>query len=148
MGNAACGVSFPAMKVREIMSRPVVAISPWGSIRTALGLMRENDIGALPVVGEDILVGIVTDRDIAFALAQDATQDTLVCTFMTRHPASCRADEEVARAAEIMGDRQVRRLPVLDRHDRLAGVLSLGDIAERVSEELAGQTLGEICERR
>ena len=67
---------------------------------------------------------------------------------MIREPASCRADQDVAEAAAIMGDEQVRHLLVLDRSGGLVGVLSVDDIAENASEELAGHALGEIVEKR
>jgi CBS domain-containing protein len=142
------GDAIPVMKVREVMSSPAVRASPWDPIRTALVEMRDNDIGALPVVAGGTLIGIVTDRDIARGMLTGATQHTPVREVMTRHPATCRTDETLTLAAARMGDRQVRRLPVLDEAGQVVGLLSLCDIAENVSEELAGQTLGEICEDR
>jgi CBS domain-containing protein len=67
---------------------------------------------------------------------------------MTVDVATCRPDQTVASAAYKMADLQIRRLPVLDADGLLVGMLSLGDIANDASEEIAGQTLGEIVEAR
>ena len=136
------------MKVRDIMSSPVIETSPRTSIRSALETMRARDIGALAVVSDGAVEGIVTDRDIILGALPGAKPDMPVGELMTRDPAVCGADDEVERAAELMGDLQVRRLPVVDAAGALVGFLSLSDIAEHASEELAGQALGEIVEDR
>lgn len=136
------------MKVGEIMSSPVVEASPWVPVQYALCMMRDNDIGAVLVVVGDSLIGILTDRDIMIGLLSGGTLFMPVRDFMTRPLVTCYVDHDVEQAAVIMGDRQVRRLPVLDRSDKLVGIVSLCDIAEKTSEELAGQAFGEICEKR
>lgn len=102
--------------------------------------------GASPVVGMVTDCDIVT-RGLAGARA-GFDRDLQVVTIMSRGVITCRADQDVLEAAEIMGERRVRRLLVLDMSDRPAGILSLGDIAEHASEELAGHILGEIRELR
>jgi CBS domain-containing protein len=74
--------------------------------------------------------------------------DTAVAEIMSRDLITCSAEGDVAEAAALMGERQVRRLLVIDRAGAAVGILSLGDIAEHASEELAGQALGEISEAR
>lgn len=138
------------MQIRKVMSRPVVTVTPADTIVRAADLMRRQTVGAMPVLDEGRLVGIVTDRDIVMRAVCDRHElrDLTVSDVMSPDPVSCRADQSVAEAAAIMGDRQVRRLLVLDEAGQLAGVLSVGDIAKDVSEELAGQALGEIVEWR
>ena len=95
------------------------------------------------------LVGIVTDRDIVIrALGNPDRVISLAREIMTPDPLTCLEDQDVAEAAVIMGDNQIRRLPVLRRDGQLVGVLSLGDIAENFSEGLAGEVLGEVVEGR
>lgn len=136
------------MQVSAVMSTPVITISPQGAIVEAAELMRRHDIGALPVVTGGRLVGILTDRDIVLRALPAAEAAATVGAAMSADPVTCRAEEDVIGAAVKMSDAQVRRLPVVDPSGRLVGLLSLGDIAENVSEELAGQTLGEVCEAR
>lgn len=136
------------MRVRDIMSAPVVTVTPQTTIRDAASLFRTHEIGALPVLDGDRIVGIVTDRDLVCGISE-VTQGGGVrpmSDVMTPDPVFCRDDQKVEDAAALMGDEQVRRLVVLDADSRLAGIISVGDIALNASEELAGQILGEVCE--
>lgn len=138
------------MRVSKIMSRPVISATPATTLRDAAEKMRQHDIGALAVLDGSTPVGILTDRDMVLrALAGcSVSPDMPVSAVMSPDPASCFADQDVAEAAALMGDLQIRRLLVRDRSGNLVGILSLGDIAEDASEELAGQALGEIAETR
>jgi len=138
------------MLVSAVMSHPVVSILPQDTLCEAAARMWRHDVGALPVLIGRSPVGMITDRDIvvrALSAAVDIGQRP-VSAVMSANPIACFADQEVAEAAALMGDRQARRLLVMDRLGNLVGVLSIGDLAENVSEELAGQVLGEICEKR
>ena len=140
------------MLVSKVMSSPVIAASAATTIRAAAEQMRAHGVGALPVFHDDKPIGIVTDRDIVTrALAApdfDLGPDTSVTDIMSHDLITCFADQDVAEAAALMGERQVQRLLVIDRVGAAVGVISVGDIAEHVSEELAGQALGEISEAR
>lgn len=138
------------MHVREIMSCPVIAATRQTTVREAAAIMLRHGIGALPVLVDNRPAGIVTDRDIVVRLLSEPgpAGDRHVADAMTPEPACCHADHNIAEAAALMGDRQVRRILVLDRSGALVGILSVGDIAENASEELAGQALGEISEER
>lgn len=138
------------MQISNVMSRPVISVLPVTTVRRAAMLMRRHDIGALPVLVDDCLVGIVTDRDIVVRLLtnQPAAENHPVGDAMTRDPVTCYADQTIAEAAAVMGDEQIRRVPVVDRSHDLVGILSIGDIAENVSETLAGEALGEVSEER
>jgi len=140
------------MLVRKVMSSPVISATPETTIRDAAELMRANGAGALPVLQDGRPVGIVTDRDIVIrALAARGFargSDTSIGDLITRNVITCFADQDASEAAAMMGEARVRRLLVIDRSDATVGILSVGDIAEHVSEELAGQALGEINEAR
>lgn len=132
------------------MSHPVVSVASEERITAAAELMKRNCIGALPILDQGQPVGIVTDRDIVirFVAGRDHAVSRPVSDIMSRDPLSCLADQSVAEAAAIMGDEQVRRLLVLDDQGQLVGLITVGDIARDVSEEIAGQALGEIVEVR
>jgi CBS domain-containing protein len=136
--------------VRRAVSEADLSISPWTTIQNAAAVMREEDVTALPVLVDGRLVGLLTDRDIVLRLLPDVRNagDRPVRDAMTTNPVTCFADQAITEAAAIMGDEQIRQLVVLHRSGELAGILSVEDIAEKVSEELAGQVLGEIAERR
>jgi len=134
------------------MTTPVVTVTPWTSIQEAAALLHHHNIGCLVVVVDHDLLGIITDRDIVKRAIAETPADegyTIpVRQCMTRDAFTCRDDQDVAQASVVMADHQIRRLPVVDRDGSLVGMLTLGDIAENVSEQLAGEVLGEICERR
>ncbi|MCC5959436.1 MAG: CBS domain-containing protein [Rhodobacteraceae bacterium] len=140
------------MLVGKVMSSPVISVTPATTIRMAAELMRDHSVGGLPVFQDDRLVGIITDRDIVVrALAAQGVplgMSTEVAAIMSDRVITCFLDKDVEVAAGLMGEQQVRRLLVVNREGAPVGILSVGDIAEHVSEELAGQILGEISEAR
>ncbi len=122
------------MQVKDAMSKNVTVIDPNITIKEAAQLMREEDTGFLPVGENDRLVGTVTDRDLAvkcIAEGMDPNQ-TKVSHAMSQEDkvVYCFEDQDMEEAAKLMGDKQVHRLPILNRDKRLVGVLSIGDIAE------------------
>ena len=121
------------MRVSEAMTRDVRVATPGESIRDVAKMMAEIDAGAMPVGENDRLIGMITDRDIAIrAVAQGKGPDTPVREVMsTEKVLYCYDDEELEHVAGNMGDKQVRRLPVVNRDKRLVGILSLGDLANR-----------------
>ena len=135
------------MKVRELMSNPVIRIHPEESVAVAARTLARYNIGILPVCGNDGRVcGLVTDRDLVtrcIASGRSASV-TPVREVMTTQILSVRPDMDANMAAGIMGRAQVRRLPVLE-NGRLCGMVSLGDLAVRDETGLnAGDALGEI----
>ena len=133
-------------KLTDLMSRDVKVISPDMSIREAAIEMRKGDFGMLPVGEKDRLIGAITDRDIAIrAVAQDKDGNTKVRDVMSEGIAWIFDDESVEDAAKMMSQRQVRRLPVVDRNKRLVGIVALGDFAVESSEiRPAAEALSEI----
>lgn len=119
------------MKVSERMTSDPQTVAPDDSVRRAAELMDKLDVGVLPVCDDDRLVGIVTDRDITVrATALGSPPDsTNVSEVMTGRVHCVSEDDSIAKAKEVMGSLQVRRVPVLDSNKRLVGILSLGDLA-------------------
>ena len=137
------------MKVREVMTAGAQCITPDQTLQEAARMMKNLDVGPLPVCDNDRLVGILTDRDItvrATAEGQDPKR-TRVADILTPDVVFCFDDQDVHDAARLMQENQIRRLVVLNRDKRLVGIVSLGDLAvETRDEHLAGKTLEEVSQ--
>ena len=123
------------MKLRDIMTNPVIRIHPDESVAVAARTLAHYNIGILPVCGGDgRLCGLVTDRDLVTRCIASGRSpaSTPVREVMTANVISARPDMESSAAAGLMGREQIRRLPVLE-NGRLCGMVSLGDLA--VKEE-------------
>ncbi len=134
--------------VREIMTNDVQSITPTTDLVTAARYMRDLNVGALPVVERDQLLGIITDRDIVIrAVAEGKTvQSETVLQYLTPNPTTVAPDADVNEAAKLMAREQIRRLPVVEG-GKLVGFLSLGDVAVHVDKDrLSGDTLEQISE--
>ena len=133
-------------KLTDLMSRDVKVISPDMTIQEAASQMREGDFGMLPVGENDRMIGSVTDRDIAIrAVAAGKGGSTKVREIMSEGIFWVFEDESVEAVAKMMSERQVRRLPVVDRNKRLVGIVALGDFAVESSEiKPAAEALSEI----
>jgi CBS domain-containing protein len=138
------------MKVHEIMTAHARCIGPENTLVEAAGLMRELDVGALPVCDNDRVTGIVTDRDIVLRGTANGVDpnSTPVSSVMSQTVVSIFADQPVEEAVRVMEDRQIRRLPVLGRNSRLVGILSLGDIAISSNPAFSGMALRDVSEPR
>ena len=134
-------------KCREVMTADPVCCEPGDSITQAAMLMKSEDVGSLPVVdsrSDRKLVGIVTDRDLVVnVVAGGSIEGATVRDAMTANPECCREDEDVSRAVELMADRQVRRMPVVDEKGRLCGIIAQADVATRMKRDA---TTGELVE--
>ncbi len=132
--------------VAEVMTAYPKSLSPEGSIRKAAQIMRDEDVGVLPIVdGMGVLVGIVTDRDIAVkAVADGRDADTPVEKCMTRNPDTIGKDTTLQQAMLLMSQQQIRRLPVVE-NGRLIGIVSLGDLSDsRAPEQEKAETLERV----
>jgi len=138
------------MKVQECMTKKADVANPDMTISEVAQMMKKNDYGFLPVGENDRLVGVITDRDITVrAVAENKDpKTTKVRDCMTAEVLYCFDDQDLSEVAKNMGEKQVRRLPVVNRDKRLVGVLSLGDMAlkKEVSQEVL-TALSRICER-
>ena len=134
------------MKVKDVMHRGVTWVEPGTSIREVARMMRDCDIGSVPVGENDRLVGIVTDRDIICrAVAADGDITLLTANDVMSKPIIyCGADDELDSAIRIMEKNRIRRLPVVDKDKRLTGMLALGDISEIGGQEMAGEVMRSV----
>ena len=137
------------MQLKHVMTSNVEVIHPDASLQDAAKKMRELDVGSLPVCDGQRLVGTLTDRDItvrAVAEGRDPTA-TPVRGSMTPEVVYCFEDQAVEEAAKLMKQKQIRRLPVINRDKRLVGIVSLGDLAvDTGNERMAGETLSKVSE--
>ena len=135
-------------QVSQVMTRGVRMMAPTDSMLLAAQAMDELNVGAVPVCDGDRLVGIVTDRDIAVrGVAQGRpAESTSLTDVMSTEVQWCFEDQDVDDVVEQMRDVQIRRVPVMDRQQHVVGILSLGDIAAKVSGADASEALEGISE--
>jgi CBS domain-containing protein len=133
-------------RCREIMTSNVTTAARGMTLREVAALMRDGDMGSLPVTEDKKLVGIVTDRDIVVrAVADGKDSETKVGDVMTAEVFSVKADDFVFEAIRLMGDRQVRRVPVINETGELIGIIAMADVAlETEDEREIAETLEEI----
>jgi CBS domain-containing protein len=134
------------MKIRKIMSRSTHAVSAGTTIAQTAEQMRRFDIGALPVIESDKVVGIVTDRDIVIrAVAAGLPSGTAVSEVMSQPVLSCGPEDNLDAIMATMSEQQVRRMPVCSERGHLVGMLSIGDAAryDPDKQEVA-ETISEI----
>jgi CBS domain-containing protein len=121
------------MDVQKLMTTKVSCVRSGDTLSAAARVMWDCDCGAVPVVdpASDEVVGIVTDRDICIATwSHDQRPSSIsVSEAMSSDVVTCLATDSVAAVEILMREKQVRRVPVVDRHRRLVGIVSLGDIA-------------------
>jgi CBS domain-containing protein len=138
------------MQLKDVMARDVEVIAPDASLREAAEKMRALDIGSVPVCDGRRLIGMVTDRDITVRAVAEGRDPALarVRDVMTPDVTYCYEDDDVKDAARLMGERQIRRLAVLDRGSKqLVGMVSLGDVAvDTGDKKMAGDALRKISE--
>ena len=136
------------MQIRDVMTREVDLVDPTTVLTDAARLMRDGDVGVLPVGENDRLIGVVTDRDIVVrALANSRNPDsTPVREAMSDKVFYCFDDQSTEEVAANMGDQQIRRLPVVNRDKRLVGIVTLGDLSAGGATREAGAALGLISE--
>ena len=145
------------MTIAGLMTRTLKHCRSTDSLDRAAQLMWDFDIGALPVVDDrGQLIGMITDRDICMAAYTrgETLPNIPVAHAMTTHVVSCRPDDTIKTAANLMANHKIRRIPVVDDDQRPVGVVSLNDLAIATIEhremsplEMAG-TLAAICEHR
>lgn len=135
------------MKIKDIMTTDVKSVSPNDSISQAALLMEQLNVGSVPVVDNNKVVGIVTDRDIALRnVARGQNPNQKVSDVMTTNVTSAPPDMDVHSAADIMASNQIRRLPVVD-NGNLVGIVAIGDLAvEDIFENEAGEALHDISQ--
>ncbi|HKL99752.1 MAG TPA: CBS domain-containing protein [Mobilitalea sp.] len=136
------------MKVKEIMTKDIACLCSDDSIERAAQLMKQYDVGSIPVCTKDKVIGIVTDRDIALrsVASGEAYGRQRVGDIMSTDLVVASPEMEVQEAAMLMSDRQIRRLPIVENNS-LIGIVALGDISlEPAAQNSAEQALKNISE--
>lgn len=131
------------MNIKDIMNRDVKLVSAQTTLKEAAETMDSTNVGFLPIGDNDELKGTLTDRDIvvnAIAKGKDP-QQTKVSEILSPSVLCCREDQDVEEVARSMNEQQVRRMPIVDADKHLVGVVSIGDLAQHLSADMAGQVL-------
>ncbi len=133
-------------RCREIMTRNVKTANRATTLQEVAVLMRDGDMGAMPVVEDGKLVGIVTDRDIVVrAIADGKDASTAIGDVMTAEVFSVSENDFAFEAIRLMGDKQVRRVPIVNDAGELVGIIAMADVAlETEDEREIAETLEEI----
>jgi CBS domain-containing protein len=132
--------------VRETMHRGAEWIEPDEPLLYAAQMMRDADIGAVPVGENDRLIGMITDRDITCrgVASNRSLRELRVRDVMSEGIVYCNTSDVLRNAVRLMEERKVRRLPVIDENKRMVGMLSLGDVSELASHDLTGEVLKAV----
>ncbi|MFO7286849.1 MAG: CBS domain-containing protein [Gammaproteobacteria bacterium] len=137
------------MRVADVMSREIELVSPDATVQEAATIMAEYDVGAVLIGDHGRLDGILTDRDILLraVVAGRDPRDVEAREVMSSTLFVCREDDTLEQAFRQMSERQVRRLPVLDRDDRLVGIVALSDLSRHGFEHrLPHEALRDLAE--
>lgn len=137
------------MKVKDCMCEDVCSIKPESTLREVAKMMSEKHIGCMPVCDNNNCVcGIITDRDLVLrgiACNKDIN-NTKVSDIMTCNVCSCSETDDITNAETKMGQKQIRRLPVCDENNKIVGILTIGDLAnKKINKEELSTTLEDIC---
>lgn len=133
-----------------VMTKDPISCLRSDTVHAAAVLMKEQDVGSIPVVENretNRLAGIVTDRDLTvkvLAEGRDATSTKLE-EIMTRHPVTCAPEDDLQKVFEAMTSHQVRRIPVIDKDNRLVGIIAQADVATRT--EAPPAKVAEVVEK-
>ena len=134
------------MQIKEIMTKDVASAKPQDTIESVAQLMKQYDVGSVPVCDGNQVVGIVTDRDITLRCVAQGKDSKQVSArdVMTKNPVTANPTMDIHEAAKIMSSKQIRRLPIVDNHN-FVGMIALGDIAiESKLTDNAGDALKDI----
>jgi CBS domain-containing protein len=135
------------MRIHEVMTRGIETVSPGATLEFAARKMLNRNVGFLPVLEAEKVVGVVTDRDVVLRAVSVGLrpQMTTVGQVMTKRVLFVYDDESLTKASLVMEKNFVHRLLVLDRQERLVGIVSLSDIAAKSRDErLSGHVLGKV----
>ena len=137
------------MKVADIMTKDPETVGPGTYIGDVAQMMRDLDVGIIPVVSDGDLKGVITDRDITIRVTAAGLSpfEVTVQDFISPNPVSVSPGDDVEKAREVMSERQIRRLLVTEGN-KLVGIISQGDLAtkDRAEETATGEVLEDISE--
>ncbi len=133
--------------IQEAMTPNPTAGGPDTSAQEAARQMQSEDVGALPIVEDGKLVGVITDRDLAIrVLAEGKNTDTPVGEIASKDIVTIDPQQSLEEAARLMAEHQVRRLPVVEEDGKLVGILAQADIAQSGHDTLTGETVQQISQ--
>lgn len=131
--------------VRDAMTSNPRTVQPEANVQEPARLMKSENVGAVPIVDGDRLVGVVTDRDIAMKIvAEGKSLDTPVSEIASRDLVTIDPDQSLEEAARLMAEHQLRRLPVVEEDGKLVGIVAQADVAKRASEDRTGEVVEDI----
>ena len=135
------------MQIRDVMTKDVWSSGPAATVAEAAQAMRDMNVGSIPLVDGDQLVGVITDRDIVIHIVAEGldAQTERIESFMTREMVTATPDTSVEEASQIMAREQIRRLPVVE-DGRLVGYLAIGDLALLDKDRQVGDALEHISQ--
>ena len=141
------GQTSSSRPVSAVMTRNVEVVSPDAGLEETAEKMRRLDVGVIPVCDGQRLVGMITDRDITIKIvaARRNPATAKVREAMNEGVVYCFDDQDVQEAAQLMADKQLRRLPILNRDKRLVGIVSIGDVAAQGDPGTAGHALSGVA---
>jgi CBS domain-containing protein len=134
------------------MTKDLACCLPGDLVTKAAQLMKTQDVGSVPVIETDQskkLVGIVTDRDLALAIVAEGRdpKSTKVEDVMTHNVITCRDEDDVQKALDAMAEYQLRRIPVVDKSDKVVGIIAQADVATRINKpEKTAEIVKEISQ--
>ncbi len=138
------------MQAKEIMTKGVDSVTPETTIQEAARKMERHNVGILPVSESGELKGLLTDRDIAVRAAARGVDPaaTKVSDIMSKNPVFCHEDDDIKSIAKLMEANRVRRLPILNKDERLVGIVSLGDLgAKGAGHDVVAEVLEAVAAR-
>lgn len=124
-------------QIKDVMTPDVVTLSPTSKATQAAEAMKSLNVGAIPICDGKRLLGMVTDRDLVVrVMAEHRNPETeMIRSIMTTDVDYCYEDQTVEEAAQVMQDRQVRRMPIINHDKELVGIVSLGDVAMKGTDQ-------------
>ena len=133
--------------IQEAMTSNPTTVEPTTTAQEAARTMKSEDIGSLPIVEGDKLVGVITDRDLAIRIiAEGKGIDTPVAEIASKDVVTIDPQQSLEEAARLMANNQVRRLPVVEEDGKLVGILAQADIAQAGHDSLTGETVQRISQ--
>ena len=131
--------------IREAMTSNPTTIEPGTTAQEAARTMKSEDVGSLPIVEGDRLIGVVTDRDLAIRiLAEGKGSETTVGEIASKDIVTVDPQQTLEEAARLMAEHQVRRLPVTEEDGKLIGILAQADVAQSGHDSLTGEVVQQI----
>jgi len=136
------------VKIKEVMSPNPACCTPSDSAQTAARIMRDRNIGSIPVVIDQQLelVGVITDRDLCCSIVADGLdpKTTPIQKFISLGPVRCRDGENVDKCERAMQEHQIRRIPIVDGDNHVIGIVAQADLALKDNAEKLSKTVAEI----